>query len=162
MKQHRPLVAFLLATVSMVAMFSAEACDEGLKNMVTERKYFQPDEEGYLLAVGDFDDNGILDQSYFVEKEGRYSLCVSMNGEEQGIKLRDLEEKSFLRMGIRTQAPGGVYFHPCTRGLGSDCHPERITELRLNADAIEYFRFESSAALYFWRDDRFHIFWFSD
>ena len=140
MKQHRPLVAFLLTTVSMVAMFSAEACDEGLKNMVTGRKYFQPGEEGYLFAVGDFDNNGILDQSYFIEKEGGYSLCVSMNGEEQRIKLRDLEEDVFLGVGIDIAPLGGVYFHPCTRGAGPDCRPEQITELKLNADAIDFFR----------------------
>ena len=162
MKQYRLLITFLLATISMVAMFSAEACDEGSKNMVTERKFFHPGEEGYLFAVGDFDNNGILDHSYFVEKEGKYSLCVSMNGEEQGIKLRDLEEKVFFRVGIETISPGGIYFHPCTRGVGPDCRPEQITELRLNADAIAFFTFESSAALYFWRDNRFHIFWITD
>ena len=159
MKQHRPLVAFLLATISMVAMFSVEACDEGLKNMVTERKYFRSDNEEYLLAIGDFDSNGILDQSYFIEKEGKYSLCVSMNGAEQGIKLRDLKD-GISKQGIRTAPPGRVYSDPCTRGVAPDCRPGEITELRLNADAIVIFTYESSAALFFWRDDRFHIFWF--
>ena len=161
MKQHRPLVALLLATISMVAMFSVEACDEGLKNMITERKHFRSDKEEYLLAIGDFDNNGILDQSYFIEKEGTYSLCVSMNGAEQGIKLRDLRG-GISRLGIWTEPPGDVYFHPCTRGVGPDCRPEQITELRLNADAIAIFTFESSAALYFWRDERFHEFWIMD
>ena len=161
MKQHRPLVTFLLATISMVAMFSVEACDEGLNNMVTERKYFESDKEEYLFAVGDFDNNGIEDQSYFVEKEGKYSLCVSMNGEEQGIKLRDLKEEVFFRVGIETVPPGGTYFEPCTRGIAPECRPEQITELRLNADAIVYFTYESSAALFYWNDDLFHMFWIS-
>ena len=159
MKQHRPLVAFLLTTISMVAMFSVEACDEGLKNMVTEREFFRSDKKEYLFAVGDFDNNGILDQSYFVEKEGKYFLCVSMNDAEQVIKLLDLKD-GISKQGIRTEPPGGVYFDSCTRGIAPDCDPEQITELRLSADAIEFFNYESSAALFFWRHDRFHIFWF--
>ena len=161
MKQHRPLVAFLFVTVAMVDLSLAEACVEGLKNMITERKVFRSDKEEYLFAIGDFDNNGIFDQSYFGEKEDKYLLCVSMNGEEQGIELLDLEH-GISGQGLRTEPSGGVYFHPCTRGIGPGCRPEQVTELRLNADAIHFFTYESSAVLFFWRDDRFHVFWISD
>ena len=157
MKQRNLLFAIFLCFVPMF-FCSAVACVEGIAGRVMERASGPHQGKQDLVAAGDFDGDGSMDRAYFVEKEGKYSLCASLDDEKRIVKLLELR-RDIWNKGIRTASPG-LYISPCARYM--NCSSDEAVELELVSDAIEYLTYESGANLFYWRDNRFHAFWISD
>lgn len=152
---NRPLGSGLgakLLALSLIAGFSTlcvplvHACTEYAASRVTERTasdvqshqdMFTVDQD--LRATGDFDGDGRLDEAFFSQKDGRYSLIVCLEDGQPSIKIWDLS--GIGGHGIR-KAPPGVYQAACALGYGPPCRPDEISELELGHDAIEYFNYE--------------------
>ena len=125
----------------------------------------------HLSASGDFDDDGRLDEAFFLkagDKNARaLSLVVSFGSptKRDRIVLTFEETDAAIRnVGLKTARPG-TYTGACTRGAGGPCGEGEDT-LDLPHDGIVFFWYESASRLYYLPQDAldgdFKVFHLSD
>lgn len=153
-----------LFVVSGLYMYATQACSGSTDRIILERTSGEHVGSDDMVVEADFDGNGKLDRVFFAWSEAHvgegFSLCVSMNGGNQEIKLLDFEGEP-KNQGIRVSPPG-KYVAGCVRGYNKGCSPSQITEVDLNLESIKFFMYESASRLYFWRDNQFQILYLTD
>jgi len=168
--------AVLVALTSCHAS-SGHAVDSGVR--VTERP---PDAylgNRDLSARGDFDNDGRLDEAFFLLRTGDNSamviaLVVSFGSTRAlpGARLRIVDtfanvsaERDIRDFGLRVARPG-QYTAACARGYGDPCRDDEEEDLALTRDGVYFYDFESSSKLYYLpegaQDGDFKEFWLSD
>ncbi|GGB86701.1 hypothetical protein [Pseudoduganella buxea] len=108
----------------------------------------------YTVVLGDFDGNGSDDEAQLLvsDRLNRSGLFVFLR-QADGTHRRHALGSDFHRsltpaMGIR-KLPPGVYTTACGKGY-FDCGPKRSKEISARHTVIEFFKFESSSAYYYW------------
>ena len=131
-----------------------------------------------LSASGDFDNDGRLDEAFFLLRTGDNSamviaLVVSFGSTRTlpGARLRivdtfvNVSEYDIRDFGLRVARPG-QYTAACARGYGDPCRDDEEEELALARDGVYFYDFESSSRLYYLpegaKDGDFKEFWLSD
>jgi hypothetical protein len=112
------------------------------------------DPERYLLADGDLDGDGRRDQARVLLRTdgggfGVFAfLCRTDGVATPHLILHNREPGFFKRIGITPVEPG-LYATACGRGI-SDCYTGEPREIRLAHHAIDYFKSQSLASLFYW------------
>lgn len=132
-----------------------------------------------LSASGDFDNDGRLDEAFFVQTGDNSTLAISLAvsfGSAPQTPYRivdtfaDASEHDSRNFGLRVSGPG-KYIAACARGHGDPCRDGEEEELTLAYHGIYFYDFESSAKLYYLPEDTlsegavggdFKEFWLSD
>ena len=131
-----------------------------------------------LSARGDFDNDGRLDEAFFLLRTGDngamvIALVVSFGSTRTppGARLRivdtfvNVSERDIRDFGLRVARPG-QYTAACARGYGDPCRDDEEEELALARDGVYFYDFESSSRLYYLpegaQDGDFKSFWLSD
>lgn len=132
-----------------------------------------------LSARGDFDNDGRLDEAFFLLRTGDndamvIALVVSFGSTRAlpGARLRIVDtfanvsaERDIRDFGLRVARPG-QYTAACARGYGDPCRDDEEEELALARDGVYFYDFESSSKLYYLpegaQDGDFKEFWLSD
>ena len=157
---------------SIAAHDSSKRADSGVR--ITERP---PDAylgNRDLSASGDFDNDGRLDEAFFVptgdDSTLNISLVVSFGSAPQ-IPYRIVDtfrgpyEHDIRDFGLRVAQPE-KYIAACARGYGDPCGDDEEEELTLTHDAIYFYDFEASSKLYYLPEGAvngdFKKFWLSD
>ena len=155
----RPFLVFALVLV--VISYSDEApaqdCPEFPKR-VAERTAGEHQGTRDLLVAADFDGDGESDRAFFVTNDDKTSLFICLHGRAGAFEVAQVH--SIANAGIRLAGPG-VYDSACAKGIGPDCRPGEKLRLEVDGPAIHLFRYESSARIVYWEDNRFQIFWLS-
>ena len=131
---------------------------------VTERTTGEHAGAEDLSATGDFDGDGLPDEAYFAESNGKYYLVISLSG-EQAPALKDLRATSLDVVGVSTKPPGKYTAHCADRFARRgrrDCPEGVLREPVTTHDAVMLFTYESAAALLFWRNGRLHTLYWVD
>ena len=168
--------AVLVALTSCHASSTRHAVDSGVR--ITQRP---PDAylgNRDLSARGDFDNDGRLDEAFFLLRTGDngaivIALVVSFGSTRAlpGARLRivdtfaNVSEYDIRDFGLRVARPG-QYTAACARGYGDPCRDDEEEELALAHDGVYFYDFESSSKLYYLpegaQDSDFKEFWLSD
>ena len=151
---------------------SSKRADSGVR--VTERP---PDAylgNRDLSASGDFDNDGRLDEAFFVQTGDDSTLNISLVvsfGSAPQIPYRIVDtfrgpyEHDIRDFGLRVAQPE-KYIAACARGYGDPCGDDEEEELTLTHDAIYFYDFEASSKLYYLPEGAvngdFKKFWLSD
>ena len=120
----------------------------------------------YLAATGDFDGDRKPDQARMVSNARLFGVIVRLSSRSGAKQLVAWGPRRHLtRIGIST-APPGRYATDCgkriargRRPLGGRCP---IRELRLQADSLHLFTFESAARVLWYADGRWNETWVTD
>jgi hypothetical protein len=109
-------------------------------------------DRGFLVARGDFDGDGKMDEASLVlSKDGRHlALVVALSASRERVLSLGEGDRPLLRMGIVT-VPPGRYRTACGKGY-RDCKADEPEELVLRFDAIDYFYEESADGVYYLTD----------
>lgn len=124
-----------------------------------------------LPATGDFDNDGSLDEAFFVKVGGPQNEVVSIvvsfgsrTKQDQVVDTFEATDALFHNIGLKV-ASAGEYIAACARGAGEPCD-EGEEYLDLRHDGIYFFYYEASARLYYLPEDSvdkgFKVFYLSD
>ena len=153
-------VGLLVASATALVVFAiwlASSKRAGTSTRITERP---PDAylgNRDLSASGDFDNDGRLDEAFFVQTGDDSTLNISLVvsfGSAPQIPYRIVDtfrgpyEHDIRDFGLRVAQPE-KYIAACARGYGDPCGDDEEEELTLTHDAIYFYDFESSSLLYY-------------
>ena len=114
------------------------------------------DPSRFLLADGDLDGDGEVDQARLLLRTdgggyGVYAfLCRGDGVATPHLILHNRELELFPNVGIKPVEPG-VYRTACGKGF-IDCYEGEPREVRLTHHAIDYFKAQTVASLFYWSD----------
>jgi hypothetical protein len=110
----------------------------------------------FLAAYGDLNGDGVPDQAQLLLRTDGAGFGVFVFLCEQDgtilphLVLHNQETDYFRRVGIKPVAPG-LYRTACGKGY-MDCYPGEPREVRLRHDALDYFKRDEVASLFYWSD----------
>ena len=112
-----------------------------------------------LSAVGDFDGDGHVDESFFIKKDDRFFLVVCR---DQGARLVELVELNHAPYRDKDTGddsvwalPPGIYISSCAKG--ASCMFGDPYELELAHEGIQLFYGKHAAWIYYWAGGRFKV-----
>lgn len=125
----------------------------------------------YARVVADFNSDGTPDEAFLL-KSTRFSgegLLVRLSCGRDCVTWVTLDSTNWgpqspnvpASMGVDVLPPGNYPYRCVENGVGCEAPPVRST-MTLDAPAISYFRFESAASFFYWKDGRFIRAWTSD
>ena len=161
-RRAKELVSAALLLIAVWSWGGQAGTDELTR--VTERTTGEHAGTEDLSATGDFDGDGLPDEAYFAESNGKYYLVISLSGEPAPV-LKNLRATSLNVTGVGAQPPG-KYTAYCARRFARrgrrDCPEDVLRELVTTHDAVMLFTYESAAALLYWRNGRLHTLYWVD
>lgn len=127
--------------------------------------------EKYVNVAADFNGDGKIDYAYIVKSTSfsGEALLVNISNKEKynWVVLNKIDwgekfPKVSISMGVSIVNPGD-YKTACGKGYWK-CKDDEIPLLKLKLPAINYFRFESAASIYYWdkSSNDFKRIWISD
>lgn len=176
MKSLRHLVQIALAGIFLLACNLPAAAEDLMLpsgwRMPTTSELSDDWRVKYLhrqaVVEGDFNGDGITDQSMLLISERGYGLGLFAFLSQKGhtfkvYKLDEIKDTSILQvMGIAKVSPGR-YKTACGKGYW-DCKKSEPSELSIKYDAIDFFKVESANSYFYWDKKRkfFKRIWISD
>jgi len=121
-----------------------------------EDAWRQDDPGRFLAAYGDLDGDGIPDEAQLLLRTdgGGFGVFVFLCGKDGTIfphlVLHNQDLEYFKVVGIKLVAPG-VYRTACGQGY-MDCYDGEPREVKLRHEAIDYFRNDKIASLFYWSE----------
>jgi hypothetical protein len=110
----------------------------------------------FLAAYGDLNGDGVPDQAQLLLRTDGVGFGVFVFLCEQDgtilphLVLHNQEAAYFRRVGIKPVAPG-LYRTACGKNY-MECYPGEPREIRLRHEALDYFKRDEVASLFYWSD----------
>lgn len=121
-----------------------------------EDAWRRDDPARFLAAYGDLNGDGVPDQAQLLLRTDGAGFGVFVFLCEQDgtilphLVLHNQEAEYFRRVGIKPVAPG-LYRTACGKNY-MDCYPGEPREIRLRHEALDYFKRDEVASLFYWSD----------
>jgi hypothetical protein len=127
------------------------------------------DAEKYLVVKGDFNGDAVTDEARLLVRADGSALGFFgfVSDKNHAVKTYLLDEMkgagAIHAMGIKKVSPG-LYKTACGKGYWTCRKPDEVPEIKIQHDAIDYFKTESANSFFYW-DVQAHAFkriWISD